>query len=142
MLELLISMLTLAICTSVIFKDEFFSEDSIFPFIVNGEWERGINIFAITGCIMILCVMHVVVMLIRQVLRILSKTFGARGETICRMLRSFVKYMSFPFPQVVLNQPKEFQKATELEKMRAEAFNKTQKELTRRIVDETEEEHN
>lgn len=95
MLKGLMSILALVICVSVLFKDQFFGADSIFLYIIEGTWERGVNVFALTGCIMIICVISVVVMIFRELLRMLSKTFGARGETVCRMLRSFAKYISF-----------------------------------------------
>lgn len=91
----LMSILALVICVSVLFKDRFFGADSIFLYIIEGKWERGVNVFALTGCIMIICVISVFVMIFREILRMLSKTFGARGETVCRMLRSFIKYISF-----------------------------------------------
>lgn len=91
----LMSILALAICVSVLFKDRFFGADSIFLYVIEGKWERGVNVFAITGCIMIICVISVFVMIFRELLRMLSKTFGARGETVCRMVRSFAKYVSF-----------------------------------------------
>lgn len=91
----LMSILALVICISVLFKDRFFGDDSIFRYVIDGKWERGVNVFAITGCIMIICVISVVVMILRELLRMLSKTFGARGETVCRLIRSFAKYISF-----------------------------------------------
>lgn len=94
-LKALMSVLALVICASVLFKDQFFGADSIFLYILEGKWERSVNVFALTGCIMIICVISVFVMILREILRMLSKTFGARGETVCRMLRSFVKYVSF-----------------------------------------------
>lgn len=90
----MMSILALVICVSVLFKDRFFGADSIFLYVIGGGWERGINVFALTGCIMIICVVSVFVMLFREILKMLSKTFGARGETVCRMIRSFAKYIS------------------------------------------------
>ena len=91
----LMSVLALVICVAVLFKDRFFGADSIFLYVLNGGWERGVNVFALTGCIMIICVIGAFVMLFREILRMLSKTLGARGETVCRMIRSFAKYISF-----------------------------------------------
>lgn len=91
-LKSMVAMLALFICAAVVFKDVFFDSNSIFLYVINGGWHRGVNIFAITGCIMIICVLGVAVMAVREVLRLLSRTFGARGETICRLLSSFLKY--------------------------------------------------
>lgn len=88
------SVFALLICLAVLFKDTFFDSNSIFLYVLNGKWERGLNVFAITGCIMIICVVSVVVMLLRKLLQILSRTFGARGETVCRLISNFAKYVS------------------------------------------------
>ena len=92
LLKSMISVLALAICIAVVFKDRFFGEDSIFLHILEGRWEKGVNVFSITASIMIICVCQVIVMLLKEVLRMLTKTLGAKGATICRMVRSFVKY--------------------------------------------------
>ena len=88
------SVMALVICVAVLFKDRFFGEDSIFLYVLSGKWERGVNVFAITSSIMIICVVSVLVMVFREILRMMSKTFGARGETVCRLIRNFVKYIS------------------------------------------------
>lgn len=93
-LKALLSVLALAICAAVLFKDTFFDNNSIFLYVLNGKWERSVNVFAMTGCIMIICVVSVAVMILRKILQLLSRTFGARGETVCRLLSSFVKYIS------------------------------------------------
>lgn len=90
----ILGILAAAICIAVIMKEDIFDHNSIFLYILGGEWERGVNIFALTGCIMIICVVSVITVLLQAVLRMLSKTFGARGETVCRLLRSFTKYFS------------------------------------------------
>ena len=93
-LKVILGVLAAAICIAVLMKDKLFGSNSIFLYILSGEWERGLNIFALTGCVMIICVAAIVTVLIQAVLRMLARTFGARGETICRLLRSFVKYFS------------------------------------------------
>ena len=93
-LQGLLSMLALIICVTFIFQDRFFDDDSIFMYILNGKWERGVNIFAITNCIFIICAVNVITMLIRRLLRVLARTSGPRGETVYRLLRSVVKYLS------------------------------------------------
>lgn len=90
----LFSLFALAICIAVLFRDKLLESNSIFAYIISGKWERGINIFSVTGCIMIICVAAVITMILKRILKVMSKTFSARGETICRLLKSFVKYIS------------------------------------------------
>lgn len=92
-IEGLISLLALMICLAVVFKDRFFEGDSIFLHIINGNWERSLNVFALTGCIMIICVGSVAVIIIREILQLLSRAMNAKGATVCHLLRNFVKYL-------------------------------------------------
>lgn len=88
------AVLAIAISIVVIFKEELIHSNSVLLSILDGKWERGVNIFSITSCLMIICVVSVMTMLLRKVLQVLARTFGARGETLCRLISSFVKYAS------------------------------------------------
>ena len=59
-----------------------------------GKWAHGLNIFAVTGSLLIICVASVVTMIVQRLLTIMARTFGAKGETVCRLLKSLVKYIS------------------------------------------------
>ena len=91
----MMTVLALGICLATLFREQLFAADSIFLYIINGKWERGLNIFAVTGCIMVVCVILVGEMLVNELLRVLSKAMSAHGETICRLLRSFIKYACY-----------------------------------------------
>ena len=88
----LIGVSVLAVFVAVVFQDRIFGSGSIFSYILSGEWERGLNIFAITACIMFACVAMTVATIIQKLLRLLSGVLGARGETVCRLVGSFIKY--------------------------------------------------
>lgn len=90
--KVLITIFALTVCVAVIFNDRFFPPDSVFNYILGGEWQKGLNVFAVTACLMIACVVMVLTMLVRQLLRLLASVFGARGETMCRLVSSFIKY--------------------------------------------------
>ena len=49
--------------------------------------------------------------------------------------------INIPFPQVVINQPPQFQEATEWEKMKSERFNKNQREVAGSLIEDDDEEH-
>ncbi len=94
MLKGLLAVLAAIICVAVFMKDTFFDSNSIFLYVLSGKWSKGFNIFAFTGSVLIICIVGVITMIVQRVLTALSRTFGAKGETICRMLHSFVKYFS------------------------------------------------
>lgn len=80
------------VCVAVVFKNFFFGDSSIFSYILGGEWERGLNIFAVTACIMFACVAVTVASLVKKILMLFADVLSARGETVCRLLSSFIKY--------------------------------------------------
>ena len=82
----------LCVCLAVIFGDKVFAETSVFAYILGDGWERGVNVFAITASIMYACVAVTVTAVAQWVLRLLSDVLGTRGETVCRLLSSVVKY--------------------------------------------------
>lgn len=77
---------------AVLFKDTLFGPRSVFTYILGNDWQRGLNIFALTASIMYACVALTVCAIAQSLLRMLSNVLGARGETICRLLSSLTKY--------------------------------------------------
>ncbi|MCC8141205.1 MAG: mechanosensitive ion channel [Lachnospiraceae bacterium] len=88
----IVFILVAVICIAVLFRNQLFNSDSIFLYILGGSWERGLNIFAITACVMFICVAMTIVVVLRRLLQFLSNVLNARGETICRLCRSFLRY--------------------------------------------------
>jgi|GEM_PF-346539 len=78
-------------------KDRFLSRDSIMNYIASGRWQKGWNIFAVTACFMLICVCIVALKIYEHLIKLLSKIVSPRGETICRLVRSFGKYLMVVF---------------------------------------------
>ena len=93
-IKCLLASLAFIVCLAVIFRDQFFSGNSIFTYVLEGSWEHGVNIFAFTGSIVIVCFVSIITVALKKTLKLLSQTFGARGETVCRLMISFLKYVS------------------------------------------------
>ncbi len=92
-LQLLMGIFSIAICVAVLYKDKLFESGSIFRYIIDGNWERSLNVFAFTGCIMIICVGVVIMLVLQEILQLLSRAMNARGATMCHLVRNFVKYL-------------------------------------------------
>ncbi len=86
--------LVVAICIAVIFQHQIFKNNALFSYILGNEWDHGFNIFAITACVMFICVALTVVAIVRWLLQLLATILNARGETICRLCRSFLRYIA------------------------------------------------
>lgn len=81
-----------AVCLSVIFRDQIFGRDTVFGYILGGGWERGLNIFAVTAALMTACVIFTVSWVVQRLLHLLTGVLSTRGETVCRLLVSLTKY--------------------------------------------------
>ena len=68
--------------------------NSVYFYIVSGQWEKGLNLFAVSGILLLLGETVLTVILIRLVLGVLSSFMGSRGKTICRLIQSLVMYLA------------------------------------------------
>lgn len=91
----MIAALALVVCAAVLAPGQVFAKGSIFDYVLNGSWQKGLNIFAVTSAVMYLCVIEVVAMAARELLHLMAKNADARGVTVFRLLRSCVKYVAF-----------------------------------------------
>ncbi len=83
-----------AIFVAVLFRDQIFGQGSLFAYILDGGWEHGPNIFAFTACIMFACFAITTAMIVQKLLTLLAGVLESRGETVCRLLGSFIKYVT------------------------------------------------
>ncbi len=72
--------------------NRFFSEGSIVHYIISGNWDKNMNIFALSACVLVLMFTSLVIILIRIPVQIVSTMLGSRGETIAHLLLSVLKY--------------------------------------------------
>ena len=71
---------------------DYFPLDSIFSYIFSMKWERGLNLFSVTLCLMAVGSSEVLIMSLDKLLELLGNAMDSRGETLCRLLRSIVRY--------------------------------------------------
>ncbi len=93
-LRALVVALAALICAAVIFKDRLFDSTSVFRYVIEGTWKRTFNIFSVTACVLILMVVIAATTVLRGLLKLLSRSLDARGDTVCRLLSNLVKYVS------------------------------------------------
>lgn len=93
-LKVLLGILAVFIVVAVANKEAAFTRTSVFRYVIDGTWKRGVNVFAITASVMILCVVCVVSMVLRSILKFLSRSMNARGETVIRLVNNLVKYVA------------------------------------------------
>ena len=90
--NIILTIIAFIILIGVIFADKIFASDSLIHFILKGEWQRGLNIFSVTYCILItVCVIEITT-IIRKILMILAAGMNAKGETILRLIDNFLKF--------------------------------------------------
>ena len=68
--------------------------DSAFSYLLGRSWTCGFNIYAITYALLVFLLIMTAALLLRRVILLLGKNLGTRGETIARLISSFVAYAS------------------------------------------------
>ncbi|MBQ9438238.1 MAG: cache domain-containing protein, partial [Lachnospiraceae bacterium] len=63
-----------------------------FSYVLEGNWEKGLNLFSFSYCLFLLCVLYVFQELLNQVLYRIAKVSDLKHETILLLLRSALKY--------------------------------------------------
>lgn len=90
--KILMLLLYLGILFYLVLFRNAIQDDPVISYIVNCKWEKGINVFSMTY---ILGYMTTVVMgawIVQVVLTYVMSRFGARMETMSRLLANFIKY--------------------------------------------------
>lgn len=82
------------IAVILLFRDRLVPENSMINRVLEGGWQRGLNIYAVTAVLILILTAVMGVGLLLYVLKILARILSPRGETICRLLRSAVEYLS------------------------------------------------
>ena len=70
----------------------FFQEHSVILYILSGGWDRGLNIFALSACVLAIIVINIGISLLRIPLRSVTSLLGTHSETIGNLMLSVVKY--------------------------------------------------
>ena len=91
----IIGIAAVALLIMLINADSIFSEDSLVHYILKGSWKRGLNIFALCQCLILIIAVEVISVLVRKLLLWLADKLGAKGVTMIRLLVSFVRLATF-----------------------------------------------
>lgn len=68
--------------------------DNTISYLMSEQWIKGLNIYSISYAIMTALFIMVFAILLRRFVLLIGKNFGTRGETIARLLDSFISYVS------------------------------------------------
>ena len=75
------------------FRNLIITEDTILGFLINGKWERGLNILALTEALVFIALYSLVIAIINGLMNLIIKYVSPKNETLFRLLKSFVHYI-------------------------------------------------
>ncbi len=78
----------------ILFREHMFAEHSMIRYVMEGKWRPGLNVFALTGVLIFCLTMYIGVSILLGILRLASRIVSPHAETIVRLLRSAVEYIS------------------------------------------------
>lgn len=67
-LKWLLGILSVVICLAVVLQEQVLDSHSIFKYVISGRWARGLNIFAVTAALLIICVAVTVTAVVQKIL--------------------------------------------------------------------------
>lgn len=65
----------------------------VISYILSRNWEKGLNLFAITAIIMLFCSIMLLTMFARFVFKTIGRMLNSKGNTVCRMLSNMFTYV-------------------------------------------------
>ncbi|MDO4197566.1 MAG: mechanosensitive ion channel [Erysipelotrichaceae bacterium] len=66
--------------------------DSLVLFIISGQWDRALNVFALTACVGVIVMMVTAMSIINLIINLFTNVLGPKSETIGHLILSVVKY--------------------------------------------------
>ena len=92
MVSFIIGLMVFYVVLAVLGANTFFKEGSIIQYILSGNWDRGVNIFAFSGSALVIIFVAIAEAILRLPVRLITSLLGARGETVGHLFLSIVKY--------------------------------------------------
>jgi small conductance mechanosensitive channel len=66
--------------------------DNTIAYLMQRTWHFGLNIYAVSYALLMIAIIIVLSLLFRRIIIMMGKYFGNRGETIARLIGSFIRY--------------------------------------------------
>ncbi|MBQ1826565.1 MAG: mechanosensitive ion channel family protein, partial [Erysipelotrichaceae bacterium] len=92
--RMIIDVLAAVILIFILTRKTYGNERSIFSFIIGNRWDKGVNIFAFTSSLIGIMLVYLAITVLDHILYMLMNLSNPRNETVIRLIRSFIKYIS------------------------------------------------
>ena len=92
MIGFMVGLLMLYILLSSLGISSAISRNSIVRYVLSGSWNRGLNVFSFSACIIVVAAVITAMTLLRIPVSLITALFGARGATLSHLLLSILKY--------------------------------------------------
>lgn len=79
----------------VSFSNHPLGRHSILNFVIRGNWARGINLFSLIAVLVTFCVEYLAYLVLKVTAFILDSVTDLKGETVFKLLHSFINYAMF-----------------------------------------------
>ena len=93
-MQILIGIL-IVVMILIAFGNTSLSRHSVLTFVMRGDWTRGVNLFSFIAVIVTFCIEYLAYLVIKAVTNILTGLTDAKGETVIKLIRSFINYAMF-----------------------------------------------
>ena len=87
-------LLMILTCWGALMRESVMNSDSFMDFLLHREWNRGFNVFSIYSVLLVVASAYLINTVFNWVILLTGSFLSSRGETICQLLRSAVKYLA------------------------------------------------
>ena len=92
-----LTIIALAVIALILLRERLPISGTVVNYVINGNWERGFNIFSLTACFGAVSLTVAIISFARIILGRLSSALGPQSDTIIQLLKSLVKYVGALF---------------------------------------------
>lgn len=66
----------------------------LIAYIVSGKWNRGLNLFSLSGILILALTLIIAMMMVRIIFRLIGRMLNPRGQTICELIVNMIGYLA------------------------------------------------
>ena len=91
----LLTGIMLVVMIVIAFGNSPLARHSALSFVIKGNWTKGLNLFSVIAVLVTFCVEYLAYLTVKVIAAMLNSLTDSKGETVFRLVRSFLDYAMF-----------------------------------------------
>ena len=74
-------------------RNTYEANNYLFSYIMSGQWDKGLNLFALTAAILLLVSIFLLLLAVHFITNTIAAMLNPKGKTICRLISNLISYL-------------------------------------------------